>query len=173
MSSSSEVRAIVVVGHGAPAKDTPPELVRRLRMLEAERHKTHAPMSDEERALDAKVREWPRTADNDPYRTGIERLVDRVRAHSGNVRVDVAYNEFCAPSLPDTVDKLVREGKREIVLVATMMTPGGVHSEVEIPELVAELSAKHPLVRIVHAWPFDLDVVAKVLVAQAEGSFAK
>jgi sirohydrochlorin cobaltochelatase len=129
-------------------------------------------MSDEERALDAKVREWPRTADNDPYRTGIERLVDRVRAHAGHVRVEVAYNEFCAPSLPDTVDKLVREGKREIVLVATMMTPGGVHSEVEIPELVAELSAKHPLVRIVHAWPFDLDVVAKVLVAQAEGSFA-
>lgn len=142
-------------------------------MLEAERRKTHAPMSDEERALDAKVRAWPRTAENDPYRTGIERLVERVRAHSGNVRVDVAYNEFCAPSLPDAVDALVEEGKREIVLVATMMTPGGVHSEVEIPELVAELSAKHPHVRIVHAWPFDLDVVAKVLVAQAEGAFAE
>jgi len=164
--SSEGQRVIVVVGHGAPARDTPPELVRRLRALEAARQH-HGPMGDEERALDHRVRAWPRTPENDPYRAGIERLVERMRARAGGLRVEVAYNEFCAPSVPERVSGLVAEGAAEIVLVPTMMTPGGVHSEVEIPALVAELSAEHPSARIVYAWPFDLDVVADVLLARA------
>lgn len=171
MSRSAHEKAVVVVGHGAPAKDTPPALVRRLRTLEAERHRSHAPMSEEEAALDEQVRGWPRTLENDPYRAGIEGLVSRIRALAAPLRVEVAYNEFCAPSVPTCVGNLVAEGFRDIVLVATMMTPGGVHSEVEIPEIVATLGRTYPDVRIVHAWPFDLDAVAKLLLDQV-GRFA-
>lgn len=174
MTTGGQKRAFVIVGHGAPAKDTPPEKVRRLRALEGERRRTNAhAMLAEEVALDHEVRRWPRTDTNDPYRAGIERLAERVRNYAKNVRVEIAYNEFCAPSLPECVAELVRDGCEEIVLVATMMTPGGVHSEVEIPEIACELREAYPNTRIVYAWPFDLDTIARVLVDQASSFVSK
>jgi sirohydrochlorin cobaltochelatase len=47
-----------------------------------------------------------------------------------------------------------------------MLTPGGVHSEVEIPTALGELRRTHPSVRFDYAWPFDLDAVARLLAAQ-------
>ena len=46
-----------------------------------------------------------------------------------------------------------------------MFTPGGSHSEYEIPEEMAELRKKHPGVTLTYAWPFDLGKVAEMLAA--------
>lgn len=166
----SDRRAIVVVAHGAAARDTPPELVRRLRAIDGDRHATHRPLTEDERALDARVRGWPRTPTNDPYHAGTEALVARMRALAAGARVEAAFNELCAPSIEDVVERLAGDGIEEIVLVPTMTTPGGVHSEVEIPHVVAALAERYPAVRIVYAWPFDLDAVARLLLDRVASS---
>jgi sirohydrochlorin cobaltochelatase len=161
----------ILVGHGAPPRDCPGELVSRLKRLEAERRRGGAPsvMNDEERALDRRIREWPRTPDNDPYREGVESLARRLAEALGG-RVVTAYNEFCAPSLEDAVSSLVRQGVQSFTVVPTMLTQGGVHSELEIPEALAALREAHPDVAIVYAWPFDEARLAAVLAEHVMAS---
>ena len=49
--------ALVLVGHGAVAKDCPRELVRQLKALEGGRQTTGAPPTPEEKALEERIRE--------------------------------------------------------------------------------------------------------------------
>jgi sirohydrochlorin cobaltochelatase len=158
---SAAPSAVVLVGHGAVPSDIPRALVQRLRALEAERRRDGGSPGAEERELDAKVRAWPRTAQTDPYKAGIDAIAAGLRSRLG--RVVVAFNEFCAPSLDEAVEALAREGVKRIVVVTTMLTPGGVHAEVEIPEAIGALSAGLPDVEIRYAWPFDTDAVAALL----------
>lgn len=136
-------------------------------MLEGQRNATGAPMGREEAALDREIREFPRSPKTDPYKTGLERLAS-VLAHRLPIPLYVAYNEFCAPSVTDAVARAIERGALELVLVSSMMTPGGSHSEVEMPELVNDLQREYPQVAICYAWPFDLDALAGLLVDHLE-----
>ncbi len=164
----SAQRGIVLVGHGAVAKDCPRDLVMRFKALEAQRRARGGEPCAEETQLDQRIRRWPRTAANDPYRAGLEALAGRLRAHVPGWWVTVAYNEFCAPTIEEAAASLITEGARSLTIVPSMLTPGGVHSEVEIPEAIARLRQAHPAVRIRYAWPFDLSAVAQVLARHAE-----
>jgi sirohydrochlorin cobaltochelatase len=164
MSNVEYARCIIVVGHGAPPSDFPRDRVSRLKALEGQRRARGAPMSDEERALDAEVRAWPRTPATDPYAAGFESLVQAVRAQVPGVHVALAYNEFCGPSLEACAAQIIEQGARQIDIVPSMLTPGGVHAEVEIPETIEALRAEHPGVTFRYAWPFDLAQVAALLI---------
>ena len=50
-----------------------------------------------------------------------------------------------------------------IDVVPSMLTPGGVHAEVEIPETIAAMSRALPHLSIRYAWPFDLERVSALL----------
>lgn len=156
--------AVVLVGHGAVARDCPRPLVTRLKTLEAQRRGSGSPPTDEETALDARIRRWPRTADNDPYRAGLESLADHLRSRLPGVRVAAAYNEFCAPTIGEAVDALIASGAAEILVVPSMLTPGGVHAEVDIPQAVARVRSRHREVAVHYAWPVDLNLVGEILV---------
>ncbi len=158
--------AVILVGHGAVPRDCPRELVTRLKSLEGRRRAIGEPPGAEERELDARIRAWPRTSATDPYRAGLEALADALRPRLGGTALAVAYNEFCAPTLEDAAEALIGAGVRRIVVVPSMLTPGGVHSEIEIPEAIAALRGWHPGVDVRYAWPFDLAAVAGLLAAQ-------
>jgi sirohydrochlorin cobaltochelatase len=49
-----------------------------------------------------------------------------------------------------------------------MFTPGGSHSEIEIPEILDHLRPQHPEVELRYAWPFDLQQVASTLAEQVK-----
>lgn len=164
------MRAIVLVGHGAPPSDVPRELVSRLKALEGRRRSTGTSMTNEERELDAKLRNWPRTPETDPYTAGVEALAGAIRAAVPGVEVVVAYNELCAPSLEEAVVGIHARGYRQIDVVPTMLTKGGVHSEVEIPETLEELRARFPDATLHYAWPFDVGAVAALLVQTIEAT---
>lgn len=164
-------RAVVLVGHGGVPTDLPRELVRRLKTLEGMRHASGAPPNDEERALDAQIRTWPRTPTSDPYRAGLEALAAALRPRLAGVRLAIAYNEFCAPSLPAAVDALVADGVTSITVVPSMLTPGGAHSEIEIPAALAELRARHPQVALHYAWPVDVALLAEMLASHLKRKF--
>jgi sirohydrochlorin cobaltochelatase len=155
--------AVILVGHGGVPRDMPRELVRRLKALEGQRAAHGGAPSAEELALDRQIRTWPRTPANDPYQAGIAALAAALRPRLGGTRLVVAYNEFCAPSLEAAVDELVADGVGSITVVPTMLTPGGSHSEIDIPQALAELRARHAAVTLRYAWPVDVHLLAEML----------
>jgi sirohydrochlorin cobaltochelatase len=160
------VRGVILVGHGGIPKGCPQELVTKLKRLEAQRRAAKMPPSPEELELDSKIRQWPRTPETDPYQSGLEAVAAQLRANLGEVLFAVAYNEFCAPTLEESVGELIEKGATHITVTTTMFTPGGSHSEVEIPEILDHLRPQHPGVELRYAWPFDLSMVAKLLQEQ-------
>lgn len=161
-------RGVILVGHGGIPKGCPGELITRLKRLEGQRRAAKQPMSAEELELDTKIRQWPRTPETDPYQSGLEAVAAQLRASLGDVLFAVAYNEFCAPTLEASVEELVRKGATHITVTTTMFTPGGSHSEVEIPEILDHLRPLYPEVELRYAWPFDLQLVANTLAEQVK-----
>jgi sirohydrochlorin cobaltochelatase len=157
-------RGVILVGHGGIPKGCPQELVTKLKRLEAQR----LPPSAEELELDTKVRQWPRTAETDPYQAGLETIAARLRTQLDGALFAVAYNEFCAPTLEESVESLIKQGATHITVTTTMFTPGGSHSEVEIPEILDQLRPQYPGVELRYAWPFDLQLVANTLAEQVK-----
>jgi len=156
-------KGIVLVGHGAIAKDCPRELIAQFKALEAGRRETGTPPTAQELALEARIRHWPRTPETDPYRVGLEALAEALRPLLPGVLLAVAYLEFCAPTLEEMVDDLTVAGATDIVVVPSMLTPGGVHSEVDIPAILERLRAQYAEVTLDYAWPFEVRLLSRLL----------
>ena len=165
---ATDKRGVVLVGHGGIPKDCPQDLVTRLKRLEAQRRAAKQPPSPEELELDQKIRRWPRTAATDPYQFGLEAVAEALRPHLNGALFAVAYNEFCGPTLEEAVEDLIKKGATRVTVATTMFTPGGSHSEVEIPEILDHLRLQYPGVELRYAWPFDLQLIAKTLVEQVK-----
>jgi sirohydrochlorin cobaltochelatase len=160
--------AVILIGHGGVPTDFPRPLMQELRRLEAERMaRKQKQMSPREAELDAQIRNWPRTPATDPYQAGLENLAGKLSAVLPE-RVVIAYNEFCAPSVEAAAEALIAEGYGTLRLLTTMFTPGGSHSEIEIPEIVADLQARHPGIRILYAWPYRMEDVAELLALRLQ-----
>ena len=154
---------VVLVGHGGIPKGYPSDDVSKLKRLEGQRRAAGVPMGEEEREIDQKIRLWPRTSDTDPYQAGLERLAAHLKPLLRDAHFSTAYNEFCTPTLAEAIERQIADGAKEITVISTMFTPGGSHSEYEIPEEMTELRARHPDVTLTYAWPFDLGKVAAML----------
>ena len=163
---SAIIRGVILVGHGGIPKDCAQELTTKLKRLEAQRRAAKQPPSAEEIELDTKIRRWPRTKATDPYQSGLEAVGAVLRPHLNGALFALAYNEFCAPTLEEAVDDMIVQGATSITVLTTMFTPGGSHSEVEIPEILDHLRPKYPGVELRYAWPFDLQLIAKTLTEQ-------
>jgi sirohydrochlorin cobaltochelatase len=160
----SEWEAVLLVGHGATARDTPRNLVSELKQLEREREsRGDTRMCDREVDLDRTIRGWPRAPLSDPYKHGLETIAARLAGRVAPRKLVVAYNEFCAPSVDDAIAKLIADGIRTITIVTTMFTPGGSHAEIDIPALVQKARERHTSTTIRYAWPFDPDGIADFL----------
>ena len=157
------VTGIILVGHGAVPSDFPRELVVELKSLEGARTAQNALPSPREQVLDRKIRTWPRTPRNDPYVTGLESLAKHLRPFLDGALLAVAYNEFCVPSLEGAIEELSGLGVTRIIIVPSMLTPGGVHSEKEIPATIERLKTRYPSISFHYAWPFDMGSVAGML----------
>ena len=118
------MRGVVLVGHGGIAKDCPAELVSKFKRLEAQRRAAGTSPSAEERELDATIRQWPRTAATDPYRAGLEAVGAALRPLLNGALFALAYNEFCAPSVEESIEDLIRQGATHITVATTMFTRG-------------------------------------------------
>lgn len=161
--TTAEKRAVVLVGHGGIPENYPREKVMKLKRLEGQRRESGSPPSDEELKLDSHLRNWPRTPENDPYKVGIESLGEQLRPLLNGALFALAYNEFCAPRLEEAVEDLIKKGAQNITVVSSMATPGGSHSEIEIPESIEQLRLKHPHTKIRYAWPYSLNLIAQTL----------
>ena len=183
---TGERLAVVLIGHGSPATDCPPQLVGELMSLEWRASPSSAAAGAnpgaaghnhrlEGRAaeLDEQIRAWPRRADNDPYKTGLERVARALRPLLPTDLFAIGYNEFCQPSIAKAVADVIQRGATRILVIPSMLTPGGVHSEHDIPQALAEIRRANPSVTIEYLWPFDLQEVAALLAAHVKRAAAK
>lgn len=127
-------------------------------------HGTHT-LQGRAAELDAAIRDWPRRGDNDPYQRGLERVGEALRPLLPTDLFAIGYNEFCRPSIAEAIEQVIGQGASRVVVIPTMLTPGGVHSEVDIPHALKGIRAKHPTVTIDYLWPFDVQHVAALLAA--------
>jgi len=121
------MRAVVLIGHGGIAKDCPADLVSKLKRLEGQRRASGSSITPEEQEVDRTIRRWPRTAASDPYQAGLEAVGDALRPLLDGALFALAYNEFCAPSIEESIENLIRQGATHIMVATTMFTPGGTH----------------------------------------------
>ena len=162
---------VVLAMHGSPPNDFPKlemaeffDLRARLKRVEGadsvaiERRLTE---------LEAKMRVWPRTARNDPYYAGSQDLAACLE-ETTKCKVIVGFNEFCAPSLDDALDQASASDVEKVVVITPMMTRGGEHSELDIPNAVRRAQERHPHVTYVYVWPFEMAEVAQFLARQVD-----
>ncbi|MDP1645618.1 MAG: CbiX/SirB N-terminal domain-containing protein [Thiobacillus sp.] len=86
-----------------------------------------------------------RAASNDEVR----QLADAVRAQPGQAyaHVETAFLELAEPSIPDGLVALVGKGATEIVAFPYFLA-AGTHVAQDIPDAIAEFTAKHPEVAV-------------------------
>ena len=156
-------QAVILIGHGGLPSDIPKELVEDFMKVHKQRVRMKTPITSKEKDLEALIRNWERTPESDPYKSGLEKLADHLGPRLENYILKTAYNEFCFPSIEQAADQLAKENVKEVILITTMITPCGSHSEIEIPEEVDELRHKYPKINFQYAWPYDLDIFSNLL----------
>ncbi|TYL55734.1 sirohydrochlorin chelatase [Nocardioides sp. BGMRC 2183] len=77
----------------------------------------------------------------------ISALVDEAKAQRPDLRIEKAFLELSKPGFQTVVDKLVRAGYDEIVVVPLLLVEA-FHARVDIPELVTTATARHPGLKI-------------------------
>ena len=73
----------------------------------------------------------------------IKALVDEVKAMRPDLRVEAAFLELSKPSFTTVVDRLVKAGHDEIVVVPLLLTDA-YHAKVDVPSAVAEATGAAP-----------------------------
>ncbi len=77
----------------------------------------------------------------------IKALVAQVRQMRPGLTVEVAFLEHSRPGFDTVVDRLVRKGVEEIVVVPLLLSEA-YHAKVDVPEAIAGATARHPGLRI-------------------------
>ncbi len=160
---------VVLAMHGIPPNDFPlretAEIFGLHMRLEHAAGPEHAMLERRYAELDAKMRAWPRTAQNDPFYVGSQELAEQLRCATGYV-VIVGFNEFCAPGLDEALDQAAVGNADQIIVITPMMTRGGEHSEADIPTAIRRAQERYPATHFLYAWPFAASEVAQFLAAQ-------
>jgi sirohydrochlorin cobaltochelatase len=167
---AEQPKAVIVLAmHGAPPLDFPREEMTEFMSLHA--RVGHGPGQDagslKQRYVDleAKMRAWPRTGQNDPFYAGSQALANELRRESG-LEVIVGFNEFCAPTLDNALERAAAREAEKVIVITPMMTRGGEHSAIDIPESIRRAQQKFPAQKIVYAWPFPTEDIARFLSSQ-------
>jgi len=77
----------------------------------------------------------------------IEALVGEVRTMRPDLRIEAAFLEHSKPSFAKVVDKLVRAGYEEIVVVPLLLSEA-YHARVDVPAAIKAAEERHPGLRV-------------------------
>ncbi|MFD3452620.1 sirohydrochlorin chelatase [Streptomyces sp. NPDC058691] len=77
----------------------------------------------------------------------VHALTGRVRAARPGLRVETAFLDHCAPSVPQVVDRLAADGVREVVALPLLLTRA-FHAKADIPAVLREATARHGRLRV-------------------------
>ncbi len=158
--------AIILAMHGAPPNDFPSEEMEEFFRLHSQHEASPERLSEEAESrlhvLEKKMREWPRNASNDPYFYGSLDIAEQLRKVTDK-SVTVGFNEFCSPTILEAIEQIIKEGAKKIIVLTTMLTRGGNHSEKDIPKEISKAKKRFPKVPITYLWPYDSLSIAEFL----------
>lgn len=77
----------------------------------------------------------------------VHALTQRVRAERPGLRVETAFLEFNAPSVPRVLERLAAEGADEVVALPLLLTRA-FHAKTDIPSVLREARARLPRLHI-------------------------
>jgi sirohydrochlorin cobaltochelatase len=159
---------IVLAMHGSPPRDFPrgelSEFMSLHTRLEAA-PVAHSPaLESRYEELEQKLRDWPRNPQNDPFFASSQEIAAKL-GRICKSEVFLGFNEFCAPSLDEALERATSSGAARVFVVTPMMTRGGEHSEKDIAQAIKKAQGKHSSVQFVYAWPFETSEVAEFLAA--------
>lgn len=77
----------------------------------------------------------------------IQALVGEVRKMRPDLRIEAAFLGLSKPSFPTVVDKLVRAGYDEIVVVPLLLTEA-FHAKVDVPAAIAAMETRHENLKV-------------------------
>lgn len=86
----------------------------------------------------------------------IEALVNEVRTLRPDLPIEAAFLDLSKPLLQTVVDRLVRKGHEEIVVVPLLLSEA-FHVNVDVPAAIAEQCARHPGLQIRASRPLGLE----------------
>lgn len=160
---------ILLAMHGMPPADFPQKETLDYFMLHSRlENMSESPppqMQQQYEELDNKMRNWPRTKENDPYSFTSYELATILSKQTG-YRVVVGFNEFCSPSLDDAFEEAIKQDPNKIIVITPMMTQGGEHSEKDIPEAIERAKKRSSNIEFSYVWPFDSSKIATFLAEQ-------
>jgi sirohydrochlorin cobaltochelatase len=157
---------VVLAMHGAPPNDMPRQDLAEYFTLHARFESSpvsHSPaLESRYEELSEKVKNWPRTPANDPYCAASHELAKKLSDETG-LEVKVGFNEFCAPGVEEVIAKAAVDGPKKIIVLTTMLTRGGEHSERDIAMAIKKTQERFPGVEIIYAWPYETADIARFL----------
>jgi sirohydrochlorin cobaltochelatase len=160
---------IVIAMHGMPPKDFPSSDLREFFMLHGQHQSAPNSLSCAAKQrylrLHEAMRNWPRSPGNDPFYTAATELALLLKEELG-CPIHVGFNEFCAPALDKAFESAAAQDPARILIVTPMMTRGGEHAEVDIPEAIDRARQRFPKIDFIYCWPFDYHDVAHFLAGQ-------
>ncbi|NHJ19898.1 MAG: hypothetical protein EAX91_03055 [Candidatus Lokiarchaeota archaeon] len=160
---------IVLAMHGMPPNNFPQKETLDYFMLHSRLENMPGPpplqMQQQFEELDRKMRNWPRTQENDPYSFASREMAENLSNQTG-YGVVVGFNEFCSPSLDEAFEEAVKFNPEKIIVITPMMTRGGEHSEKDIPEAIERAKKKNPSIEFSYVWPFNVNNIVKFLAEQ-------
>jgi len=77
----------------------------------------------------------------------ITQLVAEARTQRPDLRIEAAFLELSTPSFQTVVDRLVKAGHDEIVVVPLLLTDA-FHAKVDVPSAVAAATERHPGLKV-------------------------
>ena len=77
----------------------------------------------------------------------IKALVAEVKAMRPDLKIETAFLDLSKPGFDTVVDRLVKAGHEEIVVVPLLLTEA-YHAKVDVPETIAAATARHENLRI-------------------------
>ena len=165
---------IVLAMHGMPPNDFPQKETLDYFMLHSRLENMPGPpppnMQNQFEELDSKMRNWPRTQENDLYSYTSNELAE-VLSNQTTFKVVLGFNEFCSPSLDEAFEEAIKHKPEKIIVITPMMTPGGEHSEKDIPEAIERAKKKNPDIKFSYVWPFNISKIAAFLAEQIKDYF--
>jgi sirohydrochlorin cobaltochelatase len=168
------LKAVVVLAmHGVPPTDFPRAEMSEFFRLHGRLEHSHGDwperpaMQARHDELEAQMRAWPRTAENDPFYVGSYELALQLSRATG-WEVIVGFNEFCGPSVDVALEQAAAQHPDKILVITPMMTSGGEHSEHDIPNAIRRAQERYPAIPMVYAWPFPDEAVAAFLAGQLQ-----
>jgi sirohydrochlorin cobaltochelatase len=164
---------VVLAMHGAPPIDFPKKELAEFFGLHIKEEKVPKLVTGEDKArceqLEEKMRNWPRTKENDPFYVHSYEIANIIEERTGYETI-VGFNEFCCPKLSVALEQAFACGPKKVVVITPMMTMGGEHAEKDIPQEIDTIARKFPEITVEYAWPFETSEIANFLIKQLNNS---